>query len=228
MIPEITNISSTDLIVMLTLNDFTVGNAAEIFNQCKDSKAKYWGMKEVPLPKEQMKALYAEMNEAGKTTVLEVVGYDEAEGITGAELAAECGCNILMGTVFSPVVAKICRQNDIRYMPFVGKLHGRPSILSGTISEIVEEALKAVEAGADGIDLLGYRYDGDQELLIRALCRELPGRVCVAGSIDSYRRIEEVKDAGASLLTIGGAFFENKFDGTFCQQINNVCTFLEK
>ena len=34
------------LIVMLTHNDRTVENAGEIFEQCGDSAARYWGMKE--------------------------------------------------------------------------------------------------------------------------------------------------------------------------------------
>ena len=46
------------LIVMLTYNDLTVENAREIFEECKDSKAKYWGFKEEGLPLEQMKSLF--------------------------------------------------------------------------------------------------------------------------------------------------------------------------
>lgn len=36
---------SSELIVMLTYDDFTVKNANEIFEACVDSKAKYWGVK---------------------------------------------------------------------------------------------------------------------------------------------------------------------------------------
>ena len=63
------------LIVMLTYNDHTVLDAAEIFARCKDSKAEFWGFKEAPLPLEQMKMLYRSMKDAGKTTFLEVVEY---------------------------------------------------------------------------------------------------------------------------------------------------------
>lgn len=38
------------LIVMLTHHDQTVENAQFIFEDCKDSACKCWGMKEVPLP----------------------------------------------------------------------------------------------------------------------------------------------------------------------------------
>ena len=51
-----------NLIVMLTNNDKTVDNAYEIFEKCKDSKAKCWGFKEEPLPLEEMKKLYTYMN----------------------------------------------------------------------------------------------------------------------------------------------------------------------
>ena len=92
------------LIVMLTFNDKTVANASEIFEQCKNSRAEYWGFKEAPLPLEEMKALYGRMKALGKKTVLEVVAYTEHECMAGAKMAAQCGCDILMGTVFSDSV----------------------------------------------------------------------------------------------------------------------------
>ena len=64
---------------MLTHNDVTVKDAQKIFDECKDTKAKFWGFKEVGLPLDQMKKLYADMKKAGKTTFLEVVAYTEPE-----------------------------------------------------------------------------------------------------------------------------------------------------
>lgn len=75
------------LIVMLTYDDRTVGNAYEIFDKYKDSDAQYWGFKEEPLPVKEMKELYAYMKRCGKKTVLEVVAYTEEEGLKGAEMA---------------------------------------------------------------------------------------------------------------------------------------------
>ena len=71
---------------MLTWHDYTVMDAAQVFEQCKDSSAKYWGFKEHPLPLQQMKKLYNHMHECGKTTFLEVVAYSEAEGLEGAKI----------------------------------------------------------------------------------------------------------------------------------------------
>ena len=100
-----------NLIVMLTHNDKTVENAYEIFEQCKNSKAQYWGFKEEPLPIDQMKKLYAYMKECGKTTFLEVVEYTEEKGLEGAKMAVECGCDILMGTMFFDSINEYCKEN---------------------------------------------------------------------------------------------------------------------
>ena len=64
-----------ELIVMLTHNDLTVENAYQVFEECKDSKALYFGFKEQPLPIEEMQRIFARMKECGKRTVLEVVEY---------------------------------------------------------------------------------------------------------------------------------------------------------
>ena len=69
-----------ELIVMLTYNDLTVRHASDIFEQCKNSKAAYWGFKEEGLPLEEMKALFGRMKACGKKTGLEVVAYTEDEG----------------------------------------------------------------------------------------------------------------------------------------------------
>ena len=118
-----------NLIVMLTHNDRTVENAYEIFDKCKNSKANFWGFKEKPLSLNQMKKLYKYMKENGKTTFLEVVEYTEKEGLKGAKTAVECGCDILMGTVFFDSINEFCKKNNLKYMPFVGKVTKRPSIL---------------------------------------------------------------------------------------------------
>ena len=157
-----------------------------------------------------MKQLYAHMKACGKTTFLEVVAYSEAEGLAGARIAAECGCDILMGTTFATSILHVCQQHGIKYMPFVGRVSGRPSV------------------GAYGIDLLGYRYTGDAVALNWAIMQGVPAPVCLAGSIDSYQRLDEVCQAAPWAFTIGSAFFENKFDGTFAEQIDKVCDYVAR
>ncbi|MCQ2227879.1 MAG: hypothetical protein MJZ01_08235 [Bacteroidales bacterium] len=216
-----------ELIVMLTHNDLTVENAYQIFEQCRDTKATYWGFKEQPLPLEEMKRIYARMKECGKRTALEVVAYTEEEGLEGAQMAVECGCDILMGTCYSEAIASLCQQHGIAYMPFVGQITGRPSILEGSIEGMVEEAKALKSKGVFGIDLLGYRYITDAEQLISDIVKKGNLPVCVAGSIDSYERLGFIKQAEPWAFTIGSAFFEHKFGDTIAEQINKVCDFIE-
>lgn len=216
-----------NLIVMLTHNDKTVKDSFKIFEECRNSKAKLWGFKEKPLPVDEMRKLYKYMKKCGKMTFLEVVEYTEKEGLEGAKLAVECGCDILMGTVFFDSINEFCKSNNLKYMPFVGKVTQRPSILEGDINEIIAEAKEYQKKGVYGFDLLGYRYVGNAVELNKKFVEEIEIPVCLAGSINSYMRLDEVKNVKPWAFTIGSAFFENKFDGTFKEQINKVYEYIE-
>ena len=218
--------NAPELIVMLTYNDFTVMNAAEIFEVCKNSKAKYWGLKEHPLSREELKSLFARMKECGKTTFLEVVSYTEEEGLEGAKIAVECGCDILMGTTYFDSIHSLCKQHNLRYMPFVGRVEGRPSVLGGEIDDMVAEAKRYLDKGVYGIDLLGYRYTGDKAKLYQAFKQSIDAPLCLAGSINSYERLSEVRAIAPWAFTIGSAFFDHKFGDTFAEQIDAVCDFM--
>ena len=218
--------TAPELIVMLTHNDLTVTDACAVFEQCKNSKAKFWGFKEEPLPLGQMKQLFAYMKDCGKTTFLEVVAYGEQECLEGAQKAAECNCDYLMGTSFFDSVNACCQHHNLKYMPFVGQITGRPSVLEGTIEGMIREAKEYLAKGVYGIDLLGYRYTGDPFLLNKEFVANVNAPVCIAGSINSYERLNEIKTAAPWTFTIGGAFFENKFEGTMEEQINNVCDYM--
>lgn len=220
--------NNLNLIVMLTHNDKTVKNAYEIFEQCKNSKAEFWGFKEEPLHLEEMKKLYKYMKSCGKKTVLEVVTYTEKEGLEGAKMAVECECDILMGTIYFDSINEFCKKNNLKYMPFVGKVIERPSILEGTIEDIINEANKLLEKGVYGFDLLGYRFTGDAIELNKKFVSQVKAPVCIAGSVNSYKRLDELKNANPWAFTIGGAFFENKFGNDFCEQINKVCEYMEE
>ena len=220
--------NGTELIVMLTHDDYTAKNASAIFEQCRYSKAKLWGLKEKGIPLEQMKCLYAHMKEYGKTIVLEVVAYTEKECIEGAKMAVECGCDILMGTTFFDSVNELCKKNNLKYVPFVGEVTGRPSLLEGNIDDMIDEAIKIIEKGVYGIDLLGYRYTGNAALLIQKFVSRVNAPICIAGNIDSFKKLDEVKSSGAWAFTIGGAFFENKFGEDFNGQIEKVYEYVSQ
>ncbi len=220
--------AAPELIVMLTLNDRTVKNASQVFEQCKHSKAKYFGFKEEGIPLSQMIKLYNSIKACGKSTVLEVVAYSEYDGLAGAKIAAECGCDILMGTMYFDSIRDFCKEKGIKYMPYVGDVLERPSVLTGSIDGMIAEAKECLEKGVDGFDLLGYRYTEDARELIERFVNEVDAPVCVAGSVDSYERLDELKDIEPWSFTIGGAFFNNRFDGTIPEQIDKVCEYIEE
>ena len=220
--------NAPELIVMLTHNDLTVHNAYDIFDQCRNSRAKFWGFKEEPLPLEQMKKLFRYMKSCGKTTFLEVVAYSEKECMDGAKKAVECNCDFLLGTTFSDSINEFCRLNHIKYMPFVGIITGRPSVLEGTVEDMIQETETYIAKGVYGIDLLGYRYTGDATRLNREFVANVNAPVCIAGSVNSYERLTELKSIAPWAFTIGGAFFENQFDGTFQEQIDKVCEYVNQ
>ncbi len=217
-------------ILMLTYNDSTVNDALKIFCECKDLDIQHWGFKDVGLPPEEMKELVHEMKEAGKTTYLEVVSLSEAEGLRGAQLAIEAGFDILMGTVFFDSILDYLKDKPIKYYPFPGHVFSHPSILDGTIEEIVTQACFLESKGVQGMDLLTYRYIGDASALLAEVVEATSVPVVSAGSIDSYERIVEVWDAGAWGFTIGSALFDKKFvpDGSFKDNAQAVCDWLEK
>jgi tetrahydromethanopterin S-methyltransferase subunit H len=219
-----------ELIVMLTYNDKTVENALELFNQMKDTPVTHWGFKDVGLPPEKMKKVVDSMNAAGKTTYLEVVSLTEEEGLAGAKLAAECGFDILMGTVFFDSINDYLKDKPVKYYPFPGHVHSHPSILDGSIEEIVQHACDMEAKGVDGMDLLTYRYTGDAPRLLQEVVKATGIPMVSAGSIDSYDRIAEVRDTGAWGFTIGTAFFEKKFipDGSFQDNMMAVWDWLQK
>ena len=218
--------NGTELIAMLTYNDRTVPDAPEIFEICKDSDVKYWGFKEDGLSLDKMKKLFGSIKACGKTAVLEVVAYTEELCIQGALMAADCGCDILMGTFFFDSVNELCKKHGIRYMPFVGDVCGRPSVLEGDIDQMIAQAESYIEKGVYGIDLLAYRYTGDCGELIRRFVSEVDAPVCIAGSVNSYERIDEIKKASPWAFTIGSAFFDHAFGDDYCKQMNLVCSYI--
>lgn len=219
-----------ELIVMLTWHDKTVEDAIEVFRAAKDAPAKYWGFKEVGLPEDKMTELVKMMKAEGKKTFLEVVAYTEEECIEGAKIGVRCGFDCLMGTMYFDSVKAITDEAGMEYMPFIGQISGRPSVLEGTIEGMIDEANTLIEEkGLIGFDLLGYRYTGDAVKLNSEFVKNVKGRVCLAGSVASFQRLDEVKSTGAWAFTIGGAFFEKKFgEGDFKQQITTVVEYMNK
>lgn len=217
-----------EIIIMLTHHDVTVENAAEVFEACKDLPVKFWGFKNVGLPKDKMKELATAMKEAGKTTFLEVVTYDEQSCLDGAQTAIDCGFDYLMGTIYYDSVAKLLADNNMSYLPFVGKVSGSPSILEGTNEEIIANAKELMDKGIKGFDILAYRHVVDGEKLAYEFCKAVDAQICIAGSINSFDRIDTMFDIGPWTFTMGSALFEKVFvpDGTFYENLKAVADYM--
>ena len=221
-----------ELIIMLTNNDVTVGDAAAVFESCKDLPAKKWGFKDVGLPKEEMIALAKAMKEAGKETYIEVVTYTEEGCLEGAKLAYECGFVYLTGTLPFDSFFQYAKEHDLKYSPFCGTVGGSPVVLRGTVDDVVASAKECIEKGAAGVDLTSYRYvDGDPLVLTKAVADAIGGdKVCIAGSIGSVERMDAMKEAGVAEYTMGSALFNSNFikGGTFRENLEFVLAYLNK
>ena len=219
-----------NLIVMLTHNDVTVSDAYEIFESCKDLDVQHWGFKNVGLPKDQMKRLVQAMKDAGKTTYLEVVTYDEDSCMDAAKTAIECGFDTLMGTVYYESVHNYLKEHNMAYSPFVGKVSGSPSILEGTNEEIIQNAKDLMAKGITAFDILAYRHVVDGEKLAREFCAAIDAKVSIAGSISSFARIDTMFDIGPWGFTMGSALFTKNFvsDGSFRDNLSAVAEDMKK
>lgn len=221
-----------ELIIMLTNNDITVSNAADIFEECKDLPVKKWGFKDVGLPKDEMIELAEKMKEAGKETYIEVVTYTEEGCLEGAKMAYECGFDYLTGTIPFDSVFQYAREHGLKYCPFCGDVGGSPVALTGSVASVVASAKKCIENGAIGVDLTAYRYtDGDPVELTKAVVEAVGAdKVCIAGSIGSTERMDAMKEAGVAEYTMGSALFNGNFvkGGTFRENLEAVLNYLKE
>ncbi|MBQ3101352.1 MAG: hypothetical protein IJC50_10215 [Clostridia bacterium] len=220
--------NKSNLIVMLTHNDYTVHDAIDVFNTCKHLPVEYWGAKEQGISPQELKRLFDAINESRKTSVLEVVAYTENDCLDGAKLGIECGCDILLGTKYFDSVNDLCRSHNVKYMPFAGDVSGRPSVLKGSVNDILSQAEEYRKKGVHGVDLLGYRYTGNTAELCRTFADKFDLPVCLAGSINTIERLNEVLQINPEYFTIGSAFFEHSFGHTIPDQIESVCTIINQ
>lgn len=204
---------SADLIFMLTKDDQTVSDARKYVKEIVEEGVKHIGFKDVGLPLAEMKDLMKDLRNYDVTTYLEVVSLDEESEIHSAKTAIELDVDYLLGGTRPEVIAPLVKDIEMKYYPFVGKVIDHPSILTGTIPEIVEHAKQITSIdGVDGLDLLAYRFDGDNvPLLIKEVNSAIEQPIVVAGSIDRDERIDAVNQANAAAFTVGTAAFEMDF-----------------
>ena len=220
----------SELIVMLTRNDETVGNAKEIFLSCKDFPVKFWGFKNIGLSIKQMKDLAGTMQDAGKTTFLEVVTFSGEDCLEWAKIAVDCGFDYLLGTIYYPSALDYCKKNQVKYFPYCGKVYGHPAVLEGTPDEIADSAVMLQNAACQGTGLLAYRNKNDPEEIIKVLLQKVSFPICVAGGIASFEQIDTVNKLNPWTFTIGSALFDGRFsaDKSFYGQLKAVCDHINR
>lgn len=213
-----------EFIFFLTYSDVTVYNAIDVFEKRKNTGIKYVGFKDVGLPKEKLLELHERMKKEGMTTFLEVVSATEEDNLRSAKMGIELGVDNLIGGTYVRQTLPLLQDTNIKYFPYIGKVIGHPCLLRGTIEEITRDARTVEDLGANGIDLLAYRYDGNPEHLIRTVQEAVRIPLIIAGSINSLERVRKMTELDVWAFTIGSAIFDKKFvpSGTLSDQITAV------
>jgi len=197
---------------MLTRHDKTVEDAEIHLKKALAAGVHHIGFKDVGLSFSALKKLNAAIKSGGATSYLEVVSLDCESEMVSARAAIDIGVDILLGGTHVDDVLPILSGTDIQYYPFPGKIVGHPSVLAGSIDEVVSSAKTlASKVGVDGLDLLAYRSTQDVPKLMAAVCAATDVPVIMAGSIDTLKHISEVKKAGAAGFTIGTAALDGKY-----------------
>jgi tryptophan synthase alpha subunit len=214
-------------IFMLTKDDRTVADAVQVYAGLSRSPLRYVGFKDIGLPLDELKALARLIKNDGKQVMLEVVSTSREAEIRSVEAAIEIGVDYLLGGRHADDATRLLKGSGIRYFPFAGHTVGHPTKLTGSIDEIVEDAMRlAALPGVDGLDLLAYRFAGDVEALTKRVVQAVTVPVIAAGSIDSAERVQAMRQAGAWAFTVGSAVFDGSFlDEPVPQQIDNILRF---
>lgn len=210
----------TELIFMLTHHDLTISNALKVFEEVKGTGLEFIGCKDIGLPTDELQRLFNSMRRAGMTTFLEVVSSKREEHFAGIDKAMKLKADYVIGGMpqFAADTQRYLEEKEatLQFFPYIGKVIGHPCNLVGSIKEIVENGKEFENLGFQGINLLLYRYKGNTDLLMSEIVRTLKLRLVVAGSVDSFEKIDYLNAKEAWAFTIGGAILENKF----CEEQN--------
>ncbi len=205
----------TEFIFMLTHHDVTIPNALEVFEEIKDTGLKFIGCKDIGLPIEKLQELFRKMKNADMTTFIEVVSNDEEKHFMGVEKAIRVGADYLIGGMprFTRKTLEYLKEKkaNLKFFPYIGKVIGHPCVLEGNVDEIANNGVEFGKMGIHGINLLLYRYTGNVNLLLDRAIDTLKIPLIVAGSIDNFEEIGQMKRNNGWAFTIGGAILEKKF-----------------
>lgn len=203
-----------EFIFMLTRDDVTVGDAAEVLASLRESGLRYVGFKDIGPPPETLAEVTRAAHEADMEVMLEVVSTSAEDELRSLHAALDIGVDWVLGGTRADVGVEIL-GGTVKYCPFPGTIEGHPSVLKGSIAEIAADAerLTALD-GVYGVDLLAYRHATEDPIaLTRAVAAAASGPVIAAGSVTSYEQIAALEAAGAWGFTIGSAIFANQLPG---------------
>ncbi len=204
-----------EFIFMLTRHDQTIADALEQLPAVLAAGVRHIGFKDIGLPWAALQHLADAIRAGGAVSYLEVVSQDEASELASARAAVGLGVDVLMGGTRPEAVLPLLRGTAMRYYPFAGQVVGHPSVLQGTVADVVASARRiAALEGVHGLDLLAYRFEGDSAdvpALIAAVCAAVGKPVVVAGSIDRAERIGVAVASGAAGFTVGTAALDGAF-----------------
>lgn len=213
-------------ILMLTENDATVADALATYDGLRDSPVRYVGFKDVGLPIAALKQLAQRIGADGRKVMLEVVATSREAELESIRAALEIGVDYLLGGRHVEDALPLLRGSQVRYFPFAGRTVGHPTVLEGTMDEIVEDARRiASMPGVHGLDLLAYRFagEGDPAELTRRVVEAVDVPVIAAGSIDREPRVKAMIHANTWGFTVGSALFQHAFvDRRVSAQIDTI------
>lgn len=213
-------------ILMLTENDATVSDAIATYDSLLDSPVRYVGFKDVGLPIRDLKELARRIRADGRKVMLEVVATSREAELESIDASLEIGVDYLLGGRHVEDALPLLRGSAIRYFPFAGRTVGHPTVLEGTMNEIVEDARRiASMPGVHGLDLLAYRFAGkdDPAELTRRVVDAVAVPVIAAGSIDRETRVKAMIHANTWGFTVGSALFQQAFvDRRLSAQIDTI------
>ncbi len=129
-------------------------------------------------------------------------GWGQDGGIAGIRLPD--------GHRYHKSVFDYLKTQPVRFLPFCGQVYGSPSVLEGTIDEVIADAENLLDKGVDGIDLLAFRHKEGTKLA-EEYCRRVKKPVVIAGSINSPERIEFINRVNPWGFTMGSALFTENF-----------------
>jgi len=213
-----------EFIFMLTRDDVTLSDAREVYASIAQTGVRHVGCKDVGLPTEELKALMDDIRSNGHETWIEVVSETEEDELASARAAAEIRPDHLIGGTRIEKVQEILAGTGVKYWPYVGQIVGHPCLLRGSIDQICEDARRVEQLGADGINLLAYRYDGDAPALVEAVGAATGLPLICAGSVDSTARIAQLAELGVWAFTVGTAALDTRFveGGTLADQLTAI------